>query len=123
MATLGTDMAAFTLNGRLIRREGGRLTLEDGTLAGADLDMVSAVRLLHRDLGLDLSEALRMASLYPAEAIGLDRYGRLCKGARADFVALSPALEIGDVWIGGLPAGSLPAGSLPAGSLPAGGPV
>ena len=50
MATIGTDMTSFTLNGRTIRRHGGRLTLEDGTLAGADLDMISAVRFMHKNV-------------------------------------------------------------------------
>ena len=104
MATLGTDMTSFTLNGRLIRREGGRLTLEDGTLAGADLDMISAVRFVHRQLGLDLDEALRMASLYPAQAMGLGRHGRLEPGSRADFVTLSGQLDIRSTWIGGMAA-------------------
>jgi N-acetylglucosamine-6-phosphate deacetylase len=48
MATIGTDMTSFTLNGRTIRRENGRLTLENGTLAGADLDMISAVRFMRK---------------------------------------------------------------------------
>ena len=48
MATIGTDMTSFTLNGRTIYRKDGRLTLADGTLAGADLDMISAVRFMHR---------------------------------------------------------------------------
>lgn len=102
MATIGTDMTSFTLNGRTIRREGGRLTLDDGTLAGADLDMVSAVRFMHETIGLPLGEALRMASLYPAESLGLgQRYGRFAKGARADIVHLSDSVEAKSVWIGG----------------------
>jgi N-acetylglucosamine-6-phosphate deacetylase len=102
MATIGTDMTSFTLNGRTIRRENGRLTLEDGTLAGADLDMISAVRFMHRTLGVELGEALRMASLYPAESIGqAARHGRLSPGARADIVHLSDALDVESVWIGG----------------------
>jgi N-acetylglucosamine-6-phosphate deacetylase len=102
MATIGTDMTSFTLNGRTIRRENGRLTLEDGTLAGADLDMISAVRFMHRTLGVELGEALRMASLYPAESIGQGaRHGRLAPGARADIVHLSDALDVESVWIGG----------------------
>jgi N-acetylglucosamine-6-phosphate deacetylase len=102
MATIGTDMTSFTLNGRTIRRENGRLTLEDGTLAGADLDMISAVRFMHRTLGVELGEALRMASLYPAENIGQGaRHGRLAPGARADIVHLSDALDIESVWVGG----------------------
>jgi N-acetylglucosamine-6-phosphate deacetylase len=102
MATIGTDMTEFTLNGRIIRREGGRLTLEDGTLAGADLDMISAVRFMHREIGLPLEEALRMASLYPAKAVGQDhRLGRIGEGRPASFVHLSDTLEVRNVWIEG----------------------
>jgi len=102
MATIGTDMTSFTLNGRTIKRANGRLTLADGTLAGADLDMISAVRFMHETIGLDLGEALRMASLYPAQAMGIDAScGRLVKGARADIVQLSEGLDVRSVWIGG----------------------
>ena len=102
MATIGTDMKSFMLNGREIHRRDGRLTLADGTLAGADLDMISAVRFVHRQLGLDLGEALRMASLYPAEAIGrADRLGRLGTGSAADFIALDGGLDVRRTWIGG----------------------
>jgi len=102
MATIGTDMTEFTLNGRTIRREGGRLTLADGTLAGADLDMISAVRFMHHEIGLPLEEALRMASLYPAEAVAQDhRLGRIGEGRPASFVHLSDTLEISNVWIEG----------------------
>ena len=101
MATIGTDMTTFTLNGRTIYRKDGRLTLEDGTLAGADLDMISAVRFMHRIVGLELGEALRMASLYPAETIGQGRLGRLTEGAAANVVALSGKLDVSGVWIDG----------------------
>ncbi|MBX3597624.1 MAG: N-acetylglucosamine-6-phosphate deacetylase [Rhizobiaceae bacterium] len=102
MATLGTDLPGFTLNGRWIKREGGRLTLEDGTLAGADLDMISAVRFMHETIGIDLDEALRMASLYPAIVAGVaESHGHLRPGARADFVHVGSDLDIGGVWIGG----------------------
>ncbi|MER9402792.1 N-acetylglucosamine-6-phosphate deacetylase [Mesorhizobium caraganae] len=102
MATIGTDMTSFTLNGRIIYRKDGSLRLADGTLAGADLDMISAVRYVHRVVGLDLSEALRMASLYPAQAVGqAHRLGRFANGTAADIVALSDDLDVKGVWIGG----------------------
>jgi N-acetylglucosamine-6-phosphate deacetylase len=102
MATIGTDMASFTLNGRTIYRKDGSLRLADGTLAGADLDMISAVRFMHEVIGLELGEALRMASTGPAEAIGQShRIGRLAKGYAADMVSLSRDLSIGGVWIDG----------------------
>ncbi|MFU0504315.1 N-acetylglucosamine-6-phosphate deacetylase [Pseudaminobacter sp. NGMCC 1.201702] len=102
MATIGTDMTSFMLNGRTIKRENGRLTLDDGTLAGADLDMISAVRFVHETLGLELDEALRMASLYPAQAIGQGhRLGRFAPGSAANVLHLSDALQVRQVWIDG----------------------
>ncbi|MFE0016369.1 N-acetylglucosamine-6-phosphate deacetylase [Mesorhizobium sp. NPDC059054] len=102
MATIGTDMTEFTLNGRTVYRKDGSLRLADGTLAGADLDMISAVRFMHQVVGIDLTEALRMASLYAAEAVGQShRLGRFAKGTAADIVALSDDLAMKGTWIGG----------------------
>jgi N-acetylglucosamine-6-phosphate deacetylase len=102
MSTIGTDLSGFTLNGRQIFRKDGRLTLADGTLAGADIDMLSSVLFVHRTLGLDFEEAVRMASLYAAEAIGVaDRKGQLKPGFDADFVVLSGDYAIRSTWIGG----------------------
>lgn len=103
MSPIGTAMTSFQLNGREILREGGRLTLADGTLAGADIDMLSSVRFVHEKLGLPVEEALRMASAYPADAMGLATHkGRLKAGADADFVLLTPELGMGSTWIGGV---------------------
>ncbi|WP_068315114.1 N-acetylglucosamine-6-phosphate deacetylase [Polycladidibacter hongkongensis] len=102
MSTIGTDMDHFTLNGRRINRADGRLTLENGTLAGADLDMISAVRFVINELGLSKEEALRMASLYPAQAIGLSAtLGQFSEGADASILHLSYDMQINAVWIKG----------------------
>ena len=102
MATTGTTLDAFTLNGRVVYRRDGRLTLADGTLAGADTTMIASVRFIHQTLGLPLGEALRMASLYPAQAVGRSAMiGHLRPGVRADLVHLSSALDIHQVWIQG----------------------
>jgi len=104
MSPIGTDMTSFFLNGREIFREGGRLTLADGTLAGADIDMASCVRYMRDTVGIDLAEALRMASLYPAEAIGLTgRKGRLTHGHDADFAVIDDGVNVLSTWIGGIP--------------------
>ena len=102
MSTIGTDDTGLLLNGRQIYREGGRLTLADGTLAGADIDMLSSVLYVHRQLGFPIEEAIRMASLYPAEAMGIgDRHGRLLPGYAADFILLEPSLSIRSVFVDG----------------------
>ena len=82
----GIDQQTITLNGRTVRRRDGVLELEDGTLAGSDLDMMSGVRYLVKQVGVELGEALRMASTYPAEFLKRPELGRIAAGARADLV-------------------------------------
>lgn len=102
MSQTGTDLTSFTLNGRTITRANGALRLADGTLAGADLDMIDAVEFMHSQIDLPIEEAIRMASLYPAEAMGVEQeHGHLIPGARADFVHLSADRHVNSTWIGG----------------------
>ncbi|UHD44166.1 N-acetylglucosamine-6-phosphate deacetylase [Aureimonas altamirensis] len=102
MPTVGVDEGVFELNGRTVRRSNGRLTLDDGTLAGSDLTMIGAVQYLVGTIGVPLEEALRMASLYPATFLGLQgERGALTEGLRADMVWMDTALNLRGVWIGG----------------------
>lgn len=108
MAVAGTDMTGFTLNGRRILRRDGRLTLEDGTLAGADIDLPGALRVLTA-AGVPLAAALRMATAVPADVLGRKDLGRLAPGLPADFVYLDDTLSLGGVWRAGSPVGVSPA--------------
>ncbi|CAO3408267.1 N-acetylglucosamine-6-phosphate deacetylase [Azospirillum largimobile] len=102
MPPTGTDADSFELNGRTIYRRDGRLVLADGTLAGADLDMATAVRNAGTLIGLPLEESLRMASLYPAEFLGMaGERGRIAPGWRADLVLLRPDLTVKGTWVEG----------------------
>jgi N-acetylglucosamine-6-phosphate deacetylase len=101
MAAAGTDQTEFTLGGRRILRGNGRLTLEDGTLAGADLSLPQAVSVMVHKIGLSPERALAMATRAPAQVIGREDLGQLTPGARADLVHLSPAFEVLGVWQGG----------------------
>lgn len=98
MSTVGSDIQEFDLNGRRIRRQDGVLVLDDGTLAGSDLDMMSAVRFLVQRMKLDLAEALRMAATYPAQFLGRADIGHITKGARADLVQIDSALQARGTW-------------------------
>ncbi|UEM18542.1 N-acetylglucosamine-6-phosphate deacetylase [Skermanella mucosa] len=103
MPPVGTDATEFELYGLRILRRDGRLVTEGGILAGADIDMASAVRNCVGLLGLPLGESLRMASLYPATFLGMqDRFGRLAAGYRADLVLLDSDLGVLDTWIDGV---------------------
>ncbi len=102
MPTVGTSLAQFDLLGQTIRRDGGMLTAPDGTLAGSDLDMATAVRNAVDRLGVPLEDALRMASRAPAAFLRLDgERGRIALGLRADFVLLDDRLQTAATWIGG----------------------
>ena len=91
--------------GRTITLEQGRLQTADGTLAGAHLDMASAVRNAVKLAGIPLEDALRAASLTPAKFLGVENErGALTSGARADLVALTSELAVTNTWIGGVSA-------------------
>lgn len=105
MPPVGGRRGAFKLYGEDIEVRAGRCCRRDGTLAGAMLDMASAVRNCVRLLGVELPRALHMASTAPAEFLGLgDRLGRLRPGARADMVALEPGdVRVLRTWVRGDP--------------------
>lgn len=100
---LEDDEDEFLLNGRTVRREDGRLTLADGTLAGSDLTMDRAVAHAAFDLDLPVEEALRMASLYPAKFMRMEHtHGRLEAGRAADLVLLDNELCCQRCWRNGV---------------------
>jgi N-acetylglucosamine-6-phosphate deacetylase len=102
MPPTGTDATSFRLFGRTILRQSGRLSTEDGTLAGADIDMATSVRNCVQLLALSLEDSLRMASLYPAAYLGVaDRRGRVAPGYRADLTLLRPDLSVLATWVDG----------------------
>lgn len=101
MAFAGTGLTEMHLGGRRILRRAGRLTLADGTLAGADLTLPRAVAVL-TGLGLPLAQVLAMATATPARLIGAAG-GRLVPGGPADLVHLSGAAELLQVWRAGRP--------------------
>ncbi len=101
MATAGTDLTEFTLGGRRILRQRGRLTLEDGTLAGADLTLPQALAVMVGQVGLGVQDALTMATTTPARLIGRNDLGHLRPGASADLVHLRDDMRLLAVWQGG----------------------
>lgn len=106
MPSVGSSATTFTFGGRIVRRQGNRLTWTgdsgEPVLAGAHLDMASALRLCVDELEVPLEEALRMAALYPAMFLKLDdRHGRIASGYAADLVHLDAALQVRRTWIDG----------------------
>jgi len=102
MPGVGTQNESFVLQGRQIFVRDGVCVDAEGRLAGSQLDMASAVRNTVETLRIELAEAARMASTYPAEFLGLGQeYGKISAGYRASLVLTNTALEVQRTWIDG----------------------
>ena len=103
MPSVGMTDKTFRLQGRTITVEDGVCVADGGTLAGSDLDMLTAIRNAHAMLPVTREDAIAMATSNPAAFLGLDRtMGRIAAGHRANLVALDPGFDIVTVWVDGV---------------------
>ncbi|AMM50672.1 hypothetical protein TH61_05060 [Rufibacter sp. DG15C] len=80
----------------------GRCETEDGRLAGSALTMLKAMQNTVQLVGIPLDEALRMATLYPAQVLQLEnQVGQLVPGAFANLVVLHQDMSLQQVWVDG----------------------
>lgn len=79
----------------------GRFTNEAGILSGSSLTMVEAVQNCVNHASIPVEEAIRMATVYPAEVANLPDLGSIEVGKRACFVELNPGLDVVQVWYDG----------------------
>ncbi|MGT2513539.1 N-acetylglucosamine-6-phosphate deacetylase [Sphingomonas panni] len=101
MPTVGAASKEFILNGQPIHVENGVCVDDNGTLAGCDLDMATAVRNTV-ELGVSFEDAVAMASANPAAFLRLShRIGSIDVGHSADFVWLAADLTVRGTWIAG----------------------
>ncbi|QIE43377.1 N-acetylglucosamine-6-phosphate deacetylase (plasmid) [Rhodobacteraceae bacterium SC52] len=92
MSTVGSNIHEFLLNGRRVIRRDGRLTLQDGTLAGADLEFGRALGVLVDQVGVTKQDALRMVTRAPAYVLNEDfGHGRLVTGTVAHAIWMDSA--------------------------------
>lgn len=85
-APAGAEMDHFIFVGKKVYYRDGMCIDENGTLGGSALTMIEAVENTVQQVGIALDEALRMATLYPARAIGLDnKLGRIKQGMVANL--------------------------------------
>lgn len=109
MSTIGSAQDSFVFDGHQINLKGDKLVSNTGQLAGAAIDMITAVNNAVTMLDISLEEALRMASFYPAQFLQLSATrGCLHIGSEADFIVLSSqqnenpkAVQVAQTWIGG----------------------
>ncbi|MCA0935631.1 N-acetylglucosamine-6-phosphate deacetylase [Vibrio alginolyticus] len=85
-APAGANMDHFIFVGKKVYYREGKCVDENGTLGGSALTMIEAVQNTVEHAGIALDEALRMATLYPASAIGVEeRLGRIRTGMVANL--------------------------------------
>ncbi|MDG4647610.1 N-acetylglucosamine-6-phosphate deacetylase [Roseibacterium sp. SDUM158017] len=85
MAVAGTERTGFVLSGREVLRRDGRLTLEDGTLAGADISLVQGLGHIARLTGRPLAEVMPMGFERPHRLL-TGRANRLAQGTPARLI-------------------------------------
>ena len=101
MPSVGATDKNFMLNGELIRCDKVKLTTATGTLAGSDLNMISAVTNAVNMLDIRLDEAIRMASTYPAAMMGESKLGAIKIGYTASVILIDEQDQVIRSWING----------------------
>jgi len=85
----------YHLSGYDIQVKDGMCLTEGGILAGSALDMATAIRNCIQHVGLPKDEALRMASTYPAEFLGVDNeLGYIAPGYRANLAVFNNQIHV-----------------------------
>ncbi|MFP1745279.1 N-acetylglucosamine-6-phosphate deacetylase [Lonsdalea quercina] len=101
-APAGAEIDQFIFAGKPIYYRDGICVDENGTLSGSALTMIDAVRNCVEQAGIALDEALRMATLYPARAIGVDhRLGSIECGKVANLTAFTRDFHVINTFVNG----------------------
>ncbi|QHP56424.1 N-acetylglucosamine-6-phosphate deacetylase [Pectobacterium carotovorum subsp. carotovorum] len=103
-APAGADIDQFIFAGKTIYYRDGICVDEQGTLSGSALTMIEAVRNSVEHAGIALDEAIRMATLYPARAIGVDKQlGSIESGKVANLTVFDRDYHILKTFVNGNP--------------------
>jgi N-acetylglucosamine-6-phosphate deacetylase len=95
MAGAGLQDGEYDLVGHRVTVRSGRATLSDGTLAGSTAKLNQCVRNMHQQVGLPLAQAVQMATLNPAQAMGFaDRLGSIAVGKDASLTVIDENVAV-----------------------------
>ncbi len=96
------EMDHFIFAGKTIYYRDGLCVDENGTLSGSSLTMIDAVKNSVEHVGIALDETLRMATLYPARAIGVDdSLGSIVPGKIANLTAFNHDFKVLATYVNG----------------------
>lgn len=95
MRATGLEDGEYTLGGQKVFVKNNEARLCDGTLAGSTLTLNRAVYNMIHTINVPLKDAVRMASLNPAKAIGLsDKKGSIEIGKDADLIIFDGNIKV-----------------------------
>jgi N-acetylglucosamine-6-phosphate deacetylase len=101
ISATGMPDGVYSLGGLEVQVSNGRCEYQ-GKLAGSVLTLDRAIRNVMSFAGWQLQQAVRLASLNPAQRLGIsDQRGLLAPGRLADMVVLTPKGEVAHTIIGG----------------------
>lgn len=101
MAAMGKGPGEYVLGAYKVIVDDICARLETGSLAGSIVTMDAEIRHMIAQSGCTLAEALTMATLTPANLLGLPNKGRIHPGADGDLVVLDEELNVQHTLIGG----------------------
>jgi len=101
-APASAAISEFIFAGKTIYYRDGLCVDENGTLSGSALTMIEAVQNSVEHVGIALDEALRMASLYPARAMGVEKQlGSIEAGKIANLTVFTRDFKIIKTFVNG----------------------
>lgn len=101
-APAGANIDEFIFAGKTIYYRDGLCVDENGTLSGSALTMIEGVCNLVEHAGIALDEVLRMATLYPARAMGVEhQLGTIEAGKVANLTTFTRDFKITKTFVNG----------------------
>ena len=102
MATINHGEPSFELYDEVVSESNGRIINSEGKLAGSSITQIDAIKNAYQKCSIPLESAISMATLYPAEYLGVSDYiGQLKKGYRADLTHFDSNFHVQNVWLAG----------------------
>ena len=102
MATINHGEPSFELYDEVVSESNGRLINSEGKLAGSSITQIDAIKNAYTSCNIPLSDAIAMATSYPAEYLGVDDYlGSLKANYRADLAHFDIDFNVKNVWVAG----------------------
>ena len=102
MATINHGEPSFELYDEVVSESNGRIINSEGKLAGSSITQIDAIKNAYQKCSIPLENAISMATLYPAEYLGVSDYiGQLKKGYRADLAHFDSNFHVQNVWLAG----------------------